>query len=346
MEENEVRCQLICYFEETQIPKTQKAWHVVRKGVPAHALHLDENTPVPSKLAKGEILIKVQAAALNPVGYKFMKLVPNFIAHRPYTAEHDFAGVVVDANGTDFKNGDEVYGIIPANMTFKTGQGCLSQYTRLPAANVVRRPDNITPTQAAGLSLSIFVNGGSTSVGAFAIQFAKAIGCKVAASASAKNEEFVRSLGADEFFDYTKGPLHEALIASAPSPKYHVFLEAVGLLDPVLYTQSEAYLAPNGIFISVGPQPKGFDVTGISKLLWNVFLQPRWLGGTKRTWKMVSIKPDQEDQKHIAQYVAEGKVKPVVDSVFSFEDTLKAYDRLMTGRATGKVVVKVDPTAE
>lgn len=102
-------------------------------------------------------------------------------------------------------------------MQKATGMGTLCQYTRLPAENLVLRPPNISVVEAAGITLagqtayqalfdlgklepsqSVFINGGSTAVGAFAIQIAKAHGCKVVASASGKNEEFVRSLGADE----------------------------------------------------------------------------------------------------------------------------------------------------
>ncbi len=165
-----------------------------------------------------------------------MRQLPNFLATRPHVAEHDIAGIVVDANGTYLNKGDEIFGCIlggtcvllsslalPNNAVMrgvghqrKTRQGALAQYVTIPAEHVVIRPPNITPTQAAGVALvaltahqalfeiaklesgqSLFVNGGSTAVGASAIQLAKAIGCKVTATASGKNEEFVKSLGAD-----------------------------------------------------------------------------------------------------------------------------------------------------
>ncbi|TFY53735.1 hypothetical protein EVJ58_g9286 [Rhodofomes roseus] len=362
------------------IPETQHAWRVVGKGEPSKVLRLDKDVPVPKKLDKGEVLVKVQAAALNPVAYKLMKTAPNFIAKRPYVPEHDVAGIIVDANGTGFKEGDQVFGWSPVAIPFKAGTGVLAQYARIKAEELVPLPANVTPVQASGVTLvamtayralfdlgglqpeqSVFINGGSTAVGAFAIQLAKAVGCKVTASASAKNEEYVRSLGADEFVDYTKAPLHQTLASNPPTPKFHVFLEAVGLLDTSLYAHSEAYLAPGGTFISVGPQPKGFDVVGLAILAWKVYLQPRFLGGTKRSWKyvrsismsiafmlmsnarIVQARAKRADQEQIATYLAEGKIKPLVDSVYSFEDALKAYERLMTSRATGKVVIKVDP---
>ncbi|KZT69073.1 NAD(P)-binding protein [Daedalea quercina L-15889] len=344
------------------IPEIQQAWRVVGRGDPSKVLRFDRDVPVPKKPVKGEVLIKVHAVALNPVGYKIMRVAPSFVIKRPYISESDLAGTVVDANGTSFKEGDRVYGWIPVPTIIKTRMGALAQYTRVPANNLVPIPENTSPVQAAGITLasmtayqalfdvgglqpeqSVFINGGSSAVGAFAIQLAKAAGCTVTASASGKNEEYVRSLGADKFVDYTKAPLHETLANQPPTPKYHVFLEAVGLIDTSLYTNSEAYLAPGGTFVSLGPQPKGFDIAAIVKVAWKVFLQPRFLGGTNRSWKLVQVRHKREDLEQIARYVAEGKVKPIVDSVYSFEDTLKAYDRLLTSRATGKVVIKVDP---
>lgn len=93
------------------IPETQKAWRVTCRGAPSKVLRLD-SVPVP-KPTKGEVLVKVHAAALNPVGSKLMKLVPGFIAKRPYVPESDLAGVVVDANGTALKVGEQVFGWKP-----------------------------------------------------------------------------------------------------------------------------------------------------------------------------------------------------------------------------------------
>ncbi|RPD55791.1 NAD(P)-binding protein, partial [Lentinus tigrinus ALCF2SS1-6] len=346
----------------SKIPATQKSWRAVRSGEPAKALALTDSTPVPVKLKKGEILVKVQAAALNPVGYKTLGLVPSFVAKRVNAYEFDYAGTVVDANGSEFKDGDEIVGTVPVVRAFTSGWGALGQYTKALASEAVLRPKNVTPTQAAGFGIagltayqalediakleegqSVFINGGSTTVGSFAIQLAKAKGAKVAASASGKNEEYVRNLGADEFFDYTKAPLHEQLIAADPNPKYHVFFETVGIMDPTLFVKSPAYLAPGGVFISVGPQGKG--IGNIANFAWKILLQPSFLGGTKRKWKLVSVNVNKKDLGAFTKLVEEGKVKPLVDSVFAFEDTLKAYERVQTGRATGKVVVKVDPNA-
>ncbi|KAF7972645.1 hypothetical protein HWV62_17312 [Athelia sp. TMB] len=354
------------------IPTAQKTWKVVRQGKPSKALEFDEHSAVPSELKRGEVLVKVQAAALNPVGYKLMQLMPNMFANRPFPAENDFSGVIAAVHEStdsesEFKVGDRVFGIIPVEVQRETKQGALAQYLRTDASYLARLPTNVTFTQAAGFALaaetawqglfkfgglepgqSVFINGGSSSVGCFAIQIAKAKGCKVVASASSKNEEYVKSWGADEFIDYTAGPLHLALSKNPPSPKFHVILDAVGLDDPSLYLNSRSYLAPNGIYLSTGPMPS-FSLGGMRdmlSLIFHAYLRPRWLGGVPSAFKIFMLKHNREDLHEIKELIQEGKLKPAVDSVFAFEDTLKAYDRLMSHRAKGKVVIRVDPEAE
>lgn len=338
---------------------------MITKGAPAKALALKSDWPVPKKLEAGEVLIKVQAAALNPVGWKLMSLLPNLLANRPHVAEHDFSGVVVDANGTRFANGDQVFGWIPATLQRKTRQGTLTQYLKVPAEYVLRRPSTVTPIEASGIALAaltsyqalhtiaqlepeqtILINGGSTAVGAFAIQIAKARGAKVVATASGKNEDFVRRIGADEFIDYTQISLHQYLKENAPNPKYQVIYDAVALLDPSLYTFSEAYLAPNGVFITTGPMPHGFTISEYWYLLRTIgaICTPRWLGGVKAKYSWIRVKNNVVDMKALQSLVTNGQLRPIVDSVHEFESALEAYDRIMTSRATGKVVVKIDPS--
>ncbi|TRM64734.1 hypothetical protein BD626DRAFT_567608 [Schizophyllum amplum] len=359
----------------SSIPATQRAWIIERRGTPDQVLRLHDDWPVP-KPQPGEVLVRVEAAALNPVGYKVMGLLPDFIAKRPLPAEHDFAGTVVDANGTKFKEGDAVWGFVEVGLSFKFRQGALCEYLRIPTTHIVPRPANIPPTGAAGMALagqtayqvlfrhgtlarrpdgtlepgqSIFVNGGSSSVGAYAIQIAKAKGAAhIVASASTQNEEMVRALGADEFVDYKKAPVHEQLTKNAPTPKFHIIADAVGETDAALYTHSEAYLAPDGAYVSTGFPSGPMTLSTIILALKHVLaaICPRVLGGTPRKHAVMGLMSKEEDLKDMGEMMAAGTLKPVVDSVFAFEDVLKAYERIMSHRAKGKVVVKVDPNVE
>jgi NADPH:quinone reductase-like Zn-dependent oxidoreductase len=153
-----------------------------------------------------------------------MRYIPNSFFKR--IAENDFAGEVVDANGNPgFKVGDQVFGSIPLVGPLRDGQGALAQYAYVPAKTTAHRPEAIPPNEASGIAVvavtahhavhqigkmeagqRIFINGGTTSVGIYAIQFAKALGCKVYASASGKNEEFLKSLGVDEVRTHQLNP--------------------------------------------------------------------------------------------------------------------------------------------
>ncbi|KAJ7210996.1 hypothetical protein C8J57DRAFT_1454126 [Mycena rebaudengoi] len=237
--------------------------------------------------------------------------------------ENDFLGVVVDSNrSTEFKkNGDSVFWV-----------------RVVPTEFVIPVPPNISVLDVAGFTLAaetayqalfdcqtVFINGGSSSVGAFAIQIAKAKGIRVVASASAKNEDFVRKLGVDDFIDYTKQPLHTVLV---PSVKYDCISDVVGLVDLPLYTSSPAYLAPNGTYVSTGPYPHSWAQLLLFLATVRAVYTPRNFGGTGRTWKFVRLLNTKSDLVALQRLIAEGKVNPVVDSVFDFEDVHKAYERL------------------
>jgi len=135
--------------------------------------------------------------------------------------------------------------------------------------------------------------------------------------------------------------LHQQLAKTPPTPKFHAILDAVGSHE--LYYHSEAYLAPDGVYSCPGSQIYGFgDVPREIWALFNKHLRPRWLGGTNRKYSgLVPARPTKKRLEALTGYVESNGLKPKVDSVFDFKDVLKAYERIMTGHARGKVVVKV-----
>jgi len=337
-----------------ELPKSRLVWRIIRRGSPEVALRL-EDIPLP-QLKKDEVLVRVHAAALNPVDHKLMKLLPNLVVARPSIVGADFAGVVADANGTNFQVGEAVFGWNP--MAFLSpSDGAVAEFVKVPGAQLVKTPNKLNPTEVAGIPLagltayqalvhtagieagqSIFINGGSSSVGRFAIQIAKAKGCRVSTSCSASKVEGIKALGADEVFDYTTAPIHRQLLEQKISPKFHAIFETIGIPEIDLFANSPAYLAPNGVFISTGPQ--GSFVQSVVTTL-RCFLQPTWLGGTPRKFRIVPVHPDQADLEALRGLLAEGQLKCPVDSIFSFKDTLKAFERIQTGKTSGKVVISV-----
>lgn len=135
-----------------------------------------------------------------------------------------------------------------------------------------------------------------------------------------------------------------------PSVKFHLIFDAVGDANVPFYTHSAAYMQPNGLYLTVAPVPAGWtnlpSVLNLLRLTFEVN-RPLWLGGTPRRWQKLPVMTvTKEKLQGLARFVDEGQLKPVVDSVFEFDDVLAAYDRIMSQRALGKVVVRVDPEAE
>ncbi|KAG6845017.1 hypothetical protein H0H87_001538 [Tephrocybe sp. NHM501043] len=348
------------------IPTTQQAWVEERRGSPSESLRLRTDWPVPTTLGSGEVLVKVHACGLNPAGYKIMGFFPDFIRGRPIPSGMDLSGVIIDANDTEYSNGDQIYGFMSLGLCHDTKQGALSEYLRIPTTHFVLRPPTVTPLEAAGICMvsltaytalvelaqvevgqTVFVYGASSGVGLAAVRIAKSLGAKVVASASGKNETLVRGVGADEFIDYTTRPIHETLLADPPSPKFNIIFESVGLSDPSLYTHSPTYLAPNGVFVSNGPFPKDTSVPE----LWNAVktivavCTPRWLGGVPRRWILVTDIYSKAKLDATQALAAQGALNLPIDTVFDFKDVIDGYVKQMTKRARGKIVVRVESTA-
>jgi len=337
---------------------TYNAWFAVKKGHPAQALQLKTDLVIPTKVAQGHVLVKVQATALNPVDYKLLRSIPNFLAGRPHVVAMDVAGIIVDPNGSEFSAGDKVFGASPTPKV-----GTLAQYVVLPSSSLALTPPNVSAVEAAGLAIvtatayqalvntlhiesgqTVFINGGSSAVGLAAIQIAKSLNCKVVATASAKNKELLLGLGVDEFIDYTETPLVARLLSQPPSPKFHAIFDAVGLTDPALYLNCASYLAPGGGYLSAGTVPGTLkEFRQMLRQAFEGMLRPTWLGGVPRKYGMVSASLGKKDMEDVGDLVTKGVVKPVVDSVYSFDEegVMKAFDKIMSKHARGKVVVKV-----
>ncbi len=151
---------------------------------------------------------------------------------------------------------------------------------------------------------------------------------------STANVELCKSLGADEVVDYKTESVVEVLKASGQ--KFDHVIDNVGT-DSKLYWRCHEYTKPGTVYVMVGGTPSfRFVVDTLKYRLW-----PAFLGGGKRKFSGFFPKPSFEDLKQIAMWMKEGKVKPVIDQMFPFEQAPKAFEKLKTGRAKGKIVVDV-----
>lgn len=331
-----------------------KAFILDRYGKQA-ALRLGDR-PEP-KLQGDDILIEVGAASLNPLDSKirdgaFKAVLPY---RPPFVLGHDVAGTVVrvgpDVRG--FKPGDEIY------ARPRDGQiGTLAEFVAVKEADAALKPATLSLEEAASIPLvgltawqalveraklqkgqKVLIHAGSGGVGAFAIQLAKHLGATVATTTSTANVDLVRSLGADIVVDYKTQDFEKVLSG------YDVVLHS---LDADTLRKSVDVLKPGGQLISISgpPDPKFAKDAGMN------WIVRQALGVMSRdirkrakargvTYAFLFMRASGRQLGQIAALIEAGAVRPVLDRTFPFEATNEAFAYLDTGRARGKVVVKV-----
>jgi len=293
-------------------------------------------------------LVKVAYSSINPVDYK----LPEFAIFRalkmstPAIPAGDFAGTVVHTTLPDLKPGDAVFG-----RSDPPHFGALAEYVVVNGReNVVKLPEGVSMEDAATLGVAgltayqciapyikegskVFINGGSGGTGSFGIQFAKIMGCRVTTTCSGANVEFCRSLGADEVIDYKTTDMVKHL--QRQGTQYDLLVDNVGSLE--LYWNAHDYLKTGGIYINIAGTATLTHVFNVLK----VSYMPAWLGGGQRTAKFLRRKSSAVDFAKIAQWIAEGKLRPVIERIYALGEAAEAFARLKTGRSKGKLVIKV-----
>ncbi|KAG6552442.1 hypothetical protein Mapa_006003 [Marchantia paleacea] len=307
------------------IPKTQQAWVYNAYGE-KEVMSMGE--VVVPELNPDQVLIKVYAAALNPVDFK--RRGGKFQAtdsDLPTVPGYDCSGIVVKVGSgvTKFKVGDEVYGDTSEFCLNGPKQyGTLAQYAAAEEKLLAKKPKNLSFAEAASLPLAletayqgwqkggikegqkVMVLGGAGGVGTLAIQLAKQVfkASSVAATASTGKVDFVKSLGADVVVDYTKQKLEEW------PEKYDVVYDTVGKGEGTKVVKPDG-----GLIVITGPvEPPGFRHLIVSK---------------------------GSDLEELNPYFEAGSVKPIIDpqGLFPFTKVVEAFGYLETGRASGKVVI-------
>jgi NADPH:quinone reductase-like Zn-dependent oxidoreductase len=332
------------------LPSTMRAWQYTstRPNLSAN-LHLN---PVPLPTPKPtQNLVRVIAVALNPVDYKpaEIPIVGRLLVPAAATPGVDFAGLLITpASGSKLKKGQLVFGAAGANPV---AGGALAEYALVESNSIVAVPEGVDPVDAATVGVAgltayqsivpnvkegdkIFINGGSGGTGVFGIQIAKAAGCHVTTTCSTVNVELCKSLGAEEVVDYKKGSVVEALKASGV--KFDHVVDNIGS-DPSLYWHCHEFTTEKAVYVMVGGSPScSFVAESLKRKL-----IPSILGGGKRKYTGFFPERSVENVSQIAAWMKEGTVKTVIDSKFGFEEAPRAFEKLRTCRAKGKIVVDV-----
>ncbi len=291
----------------------------------------------PPRLRRGWVRVRNRASGVNPVDWKVRMGRLWFLSgpRFPKIPGGDFSGEILEvgAGVQDLRPGDRVFG-----LTVAYAGGACAQELVVRAPWVGRVPDGISHVQAASLPIAgltafqclrdlgrvgpgskVLINGGSGGVGTFAIQLGRILGAEVTAVCSGRNADLVRSLGAHHVIDYTA----EDPFTTGP---WDLFFDAVAVAS---YPQARASLAPRGVYVHTDPRGKDFFWAMLTALT------------PGRRARGFLVRPRRRDLEELVGMVADGRVRPVIDRELPLDEIVAAHSYLETGRARGKVVLRI-----
>jgi NADPH:quinone reductase-like Zn-dependent oxidoreductase len=293
-----------------------------------------------------QLLIKVHAASVNTLDLALSgPLLARIITGGLFKPKNqrlgvDLAGRVeaVGSNVTQFQPGDEVFG---------RGLGAFAEYACAREDAVVLKPTTMRFEAAAAVPVAaltalqslrdkgqiqpgqqVLIHGASGGVGTFAVQIAKAFGAEVTGVCSTRNEEMVRSLGADHVIDYTQ----EDCIQNRQ--RYDLIIAVNGYHPILAYRRA---LRPEGVYVMVGSSKDHLYQALLQAMLLGPLIS--MTGSQKMGFTMA--KPNQKDLVFVKELLEAGKVVPVIERYYPLSETAEAIRYLEAGHAQGKVVITV-----
>jgi len=320
-----------------ELPATMRAALLSGYGPPEMVTVAD--VALPAMAPHNEVMIKVEAAGLNPFEAKLRRgwLAGLFPLPLPHVLGCDVAGTII-AKGFDvseFEVGDRVYGLIDVLRS-----GSYAEYVAVPAYLVRKMPTNLSFEEAAAVPMAactawyglvtlaniqpgqrVLVQAGSGGVGSFAIQIAKAHGAWVATTASAANHDFVRSLGADQVIDYQAADFRKEV------SDIDIVLDVIG---GETGQHSYEVLKPGGTLLVV-LRGDGVEIAN------------REANMAKHgvTTKIVAFSAQPEILDQLRPLLEAQSIRVPLESVTPLVDVAAAHARLDAGHARGKAVLKV-----
>jgi NADPH:quinone reductase-like Zn-dependent oxidoreductase len=294
-----------------------------------------------------EVLIRIRAAAANPMDYHFMsgayimRPMTGLRKPKPTCPGADLAGEVeaVDSSVTRFQPGDAVFG---------TSRGAFAEYVCAREDRLALKPANLTFEQAAAIPVAgvtalqglrdkgriqpgqrVLINGAAGGVGTFAVQIAKSFGADVTGVCSTRNVDFVRSIGADHVIDYTT----EDFTRSAE--RYDLIFDCVGNRP---LSACRRVMTPKGTFVAAGVRPGGRWIGPLPYLL-RLLVSSRFVS-QKVVFFVARIGTD--DLNVLKELIEANKVTPIIDRRYTLSEAPEAIRYLKEGHARGKVVITLE----
>jgi NADPH:quinone reductase-like Zn-dependent oxidoreductase len=284
-----------------------------------------------------EVLIRVHAAGVNPLDWKIREGQAKILtgSRFPKVLGVECSGEIEEVGSLvkQYKAGDAVI----ANTGMRLG--AYAEYVAVKEKTVFPKSESIFFADAAALSIAgltslqalrdkgrivpgskALINGASGGVGTFAIQIAKVLGAEVTAVCSAANAGLVKGLGADHIIDYRQQDF------TSSTERYDCIFDAVSAKS---FGACKKALTRHGIYINTLPTPAVF---------WSIFVTSLW-PGKKAATMMVAQRAS--DMAWLCGQVGTGRIKVIIDKVFPLEKVKEAMAYSETGRARGKIILKV-----
>jgi len=289
-----------------------------------------EDAPIPGP-RPGDALVRVHATGITPAELTWSETYENAdgSSRVPSIPGHEICGVVeaVAADVDSVKRGDEVYG-----LTSFIRDGGAAQYVATAAAHLAPKPAPTDFVRSAAVPLSaltawqaffdhaklsagqcVLIHGGAGGVGTFAIQLARECGARVVTTTSAKNESFVRDLGADHVIDYASARFEEEVA------DVDVVVDTIG---GEILERSFRVVRRGGLVISlVAPIPEPLLESQDARSLFFI------------------VEPNRAELAAIARRIDSGALKPIVGQVFPLERSREAFELGAGGHNRGKIVL-------
>jgi NADPH:quinone reductase-like Zn-dependent oxidoreductase len=325
-----------------------KALQIIKYGEIKKSLVFNE--VIKPSIQANDVLIEVKAAAINPIdklvvlGY-LQEMLPLPL---PSTSAYDVSGIVVEKGNevSNFEIGDLVYSRVPQEQ-----MGTLAEFVAVNSVAVSKKPGNISFEEAASIPLAgltalqslenagikendkVLIHAGSGGVGSLAIQYAKSKGAYVYTTTSTTNVDWVKDLGADRVIDYKK-------------EDYKTIAKDLDIVFDTLgndYT-TEAFqvIKKGGTVVTIigAMDEETAKMFGIQDYKLPEDLA-KAISDKNATYKYIYMHPNGEQLGEIKSLVEDEKIKPVIDKVYPFSESIEAFSHLASGRAKGKIVVKI-----
>jgi NADPH:quinone reductase-like Zn-dependent oxidoreductase len=317
-----------------------KAYAIKKYGTISDIEQIEIDCPA---IGNQDVRVRVKSAAINPADLKVItgKNGGKFIhsGRSPIGLGFDFSGIIEKTGRevTLLNRGDAVFGFLP--YARKTVQGSFADYVVVKSGTIAKKPSSIPHTEAATAATTgstalqalvdiggikpgqkVLINGASGGVGTFAVQIARSFEVEVWGTCSAKNIDYLKSIGVEQALDYRQKSLKDL------DETFDIILDAVSKAS---FNECKRILAPNGTYITLLPS-FGY-VTGKIQSIFS-----------SRKCAACYVQPRSADLGRLATMIEEKVIKTPVAKVFPVAELQKALEKYIAGGVRGKIGITIE----